>query len=115
MEAGSTLRGKVMRRIYVLYVMRVLSRPKTRLFGVSLAALVLFATVSIKDVFTNALSASSSLDGFLYYMLDALISTEALVRIVALIFGTLFILALRDACFYCAAASIGFVRRRRAH
>lgn len=112
METEKELTQKIMRRVHMVYVLRQALRPRTRYIGLGVIALIITASVSLKDIAANALSAASSYQGFLHYVADALITTEVFVQVAALCFLALTTLAIRDICLYCITTSLMLVRKR---
>lgn len=112
MEREQELTQKIMRRVHTLYVLRQALRPRTRYFGLGIIALLITASVSLKDIAANALSAASSYERFFYYVADALVTTEVFVQVAMLFFLVLVALSIRDICLYCVTAGFTLVRKR---
>jgi len=112
MQENTKLTKKIMRRVFALYVLRQALRPRTRYAGLGIIALIIVASVSLKDIAVNAFSAASSYERFFYYVADALVTTEVFVQVALLCFLVLSVLAIRDICLYCLAATFTLARRR---
>lgn len=115
MDREQKLRASIMNRVYGVYVIRTLLAPHTRYAGLVIAAFVLTLSVSIKDVLLNAVSAAGSPSGFLYYVADALATTEILVQAFTLIMAVLLALMIRDFCVFCISQSVNALKRQTHH
>jgi len=111
MEFETKVRNKVMRKVYALYIFRTLMKPRVRFIGLAVFAFIITASVSLKDIFANTLSAASSFERFFNYAADALVTTEVGVQVALLFLAVLAILALRDVCVFCITASVSLVRK----
>lgn len=56
MKSDAKMRAYVMRRVYLMYWGRQLARPAPRIIALSALAIALFSSVSVVNVFANALA-----------------------------------------------------------
>lgn len=106
MQSETEIKKKVMRRVYGIYTLRTLAKPEVRLLTLGVVTLVLTFSVSVKNVFSNALAAFSTPGGFLQYVLNALVSTEVSIKILAILFIVLIVFAVRDFCVLCITMGV---------
>lgn len=82
MKTEPQLRAYVMRRVYLMYYGRAISRPLPRLALLVGLALVFVGSVSVVNVVANALS-TDGLYGFANFVIDAFVTTTPLVQLVS--------------------------------
>lgn len=97
METDNKIRGRVMRRVWGVYMLRTCMRAEARVAAFTALVLGVASFVSVGDIVSNTVSASSSFNQFTAYAMSALTTTEIGVQL-SLIFA-LFLCALfvRDA------------------
>lgn len=84
MHTDHELRGKIMRRIWAVYVLRKVTSPVLRLGLLGGALLILGQVISVKDVFENAIH-TSGLSGFARFLYSAFATTEGSVLALTLL------------------------------
>ena len=82
MKTDAQIRKYVMRRVYFMYCTRAVCKPvpRTAIFAILFLALV--GSVSIVNVFTNALS-TEGVSGFMNFLVTAFIDTNVVVQTVS--------------------------------
>lgn len=106
MKSEEQIKNTIMRCVYGVYVLRLLQEPRTHFIGLGVALFVLGLSVSIKDIVFNMLAAARTPSGFLYYITDALVTTEFVVQVLAGLAAVLLVFAVRDICVFCVTNNV---------
>lgn len=95
MQSPKTLKQRIMRRIYFLYMVRNLAPLAFDCVVIVIAAFIATLFVSVKDVFAN-LSLVGNMGGMSRYSFDALSQTELETKFLLFVLGVVGFLAVRD-------------------
>ena len=93
--AARTLKQRIMRRIYLLFMVRNLAPLAFDCLLIVVAAFIATLFVSVKDVFSNFSLVRAS-GGLSQYSIDAFAQTELETKFLLLILGVVGFLAVRD-------------------
>ena len=80
MKTDLELRNSIMRRVWGIYLMRQLANPALRLVVLAASVVAVVSSVSVKNVFENALR-TSGVSGLANFSLTALLNTSLAVQV----------------------------------
>ena len=82
MATDAQIRRRVMRRVYTMYYMRLVSKPVPRAAIFAVLFFAMIGSISIVNVFANAIN-TSSLAGLFNFVVSAFANTSATVQFLA--------------------------------
>ncbi|XKT74558.1 MAG: hypothetical protein ACJKTH_00480 [Patescibacteria group bacterium UBA2163] len=104
-NSNNHIKRKVMMRVYGVYMLRQVTRLEVRVAALMVLIGAVLFSVSLSDIFANAISTMTSFDRFFSYAADALLSTEVAVQLAMLAVAVITLWLMRDVWYWLAQSS----------
>lgn len=112
MHSEQFLKDKIMRRVRVQHTLRTVTSPLAKTAVLAATFTVVAASVSVKNVALNFVSALQTPGTLVSFVVDAFVSTEFVIQLFSAVGLVLGVVLFRDLCMACLTGRVfAFLRR----